>query len=190
MKLNTPNKLTLLRIALVPTYMVFLLVDAIPNHYLWAAVLFCIASITDFLDGHLARKHGLVTNFGKFLDPLADKMLITAALICFVELGFIGSAVTVVIITREFMVTSLRLIAAGDGNVIAAGMLGKVKTVMQIFAVVFIMLLHALIDLGALGETFAHRMITEPLMWVVAAITVISGFQYIWANRSSIHPEK
>ncbi len=182
MKLNTPNKLTLLRIALVPTYMVFLLIDAIPNHYLWAAVLFCIASVTDFLDGHLARKHGLVTNFGKFLDPLADKMLITAALICFVELGFIGSAVTVVIITREFMVTSLRLIAAG--------LLGKVKTVMQIFAVVFIMLLHALIELGALGEMFAHRMITEPLMWVVAAITVISGFQYIWANRSSIHPEK
>ncbi len=190
MKLNTPNKLTLLRIVLVPAYMIFLLAEAIPYHFLWAAILFSIASFTDFLDGHLARKRGLVTTFGKFLDPLADKMLITAALICFVELGFISSAVTVVIIAREFMVTSLRLIAVGEGNVIAAGPLGKLKTVMQIFAAIFIMLLHAAIDVGALSETFAHTMITEPLMWVVAAITVISGVQYIWANRACINTEK
>ncbi|MFA9380076.1 MAG: CDP-diacylglycerol--glycerol-3-phosphate 3-phosphatidyltransferase [Acetanaerobacterium sp.] len=190
MKLNTPNKLTLLRILLVPTYMIFLLVDAIPHNFLWAAVLFGIASVTDFFDGHLARKHGIVTNFGKFLDPLADKMLITAALICFVELGLIGSVVAVVIISREFMVTSLRLIVAGEGNVIAAGIFGKVKTVMQIFAVVFIMLLHALLDIGALGAAFPHRMVTEILMWVVAAVTVVSGVQYIWANRGLINPEK
>lgn len=190
MKLNTPNKLTLLRVVLVPAYMVFLLTDSIPNHFFWAAVLFSAAAVTDFFDGHLARKHGLITNFGKFLDPLADKMLITAALICFVELGFIGSAVTVVIIVREFMVTSLRLIAAGDGTVIAAGTLGKVKTVMQIFAVIFTMLLHALMEFGALPVTFAHRMVTEPLMWAVALITVVSGVQYIWVNRACIHPEK
>ncbi len=190
MKLNTPNKLTLLRILLVPTYMVFLLADSIPHHFFWATLLFAAASVTDFFDGHLARKHGLVTNFGKFLDPLADKMLITGALLCFVQLGFISGVVTMVIIAREFMVTSLRLIAVGDGTVIAAGTLGKVKTVMQIVAVIVTMLLHELLALGALRSTFPHNMVTEAMMWVVAAVTVISGVQYMWANRNFIHPEK
>ncbi len=190
MKLNTPNKLTLLRIVLVPAYMIFLLLPQIPLNYLWAALMFSAAAYTDYLDGHIARKQGLVTNFGKFLDPLADKMLVTAALICFVELGFIGSVVTVVIITREFMVTSLRLIAAGEGTVIAAGMLGKIKTVTQIIVTVMIMLIQQLIALGALSASFPHRIISDILIWGVAAITVVSGVQYVWQNRHFINPEK
>ncbi|SDM65481.1 CDP-diacylglycerol--glycerol-3-phosphate 3-phosphatidyltransferase [Acetanaerobacterium elongatum] len=189
-KLNTPNRLTLLRIVLVPAYMVFLLLPQIPHNYLWAAIMFSAAAYTDYLDGHLARKHNMVTNFGKFLDPLADKMLVTAALICFVELGFIGSVVTVVIITREFMVTSLRLVAAGAGNVIAAGMFGKVKTVMQIIVTVAIMLMHEAMAIGALPAAFPHRMVSETMMWVVAAVTVASGIQYLWLNRRYINPEK
>ena len=106
--MNTPNKLTVLRMVLIPFFLFFLLFD-LPHHYLYALILFAAASFTDFLDGYLARRDGIVTDFGKFLDPVADKLLVTSALICFIELGFASSIVVVIIIAREFIVTSLRI---------------------------------------------------------------------------------
>lgn len=119
--MNTPNKLTVLRVLLVPLFLAFLLVGRIPAHYLLALIVFIAASVTDSLDGYLARKNSQVTTFGKFLDPLADKILVLSAMISFIELGLCGSLVVVIMIAREFMVTSLRLVAvSGDGTVIAA----------------------------------------------------------------------
>ena len=109
--MNTPNKLTVLRVLLVPLFLVFLLVGQIPAHYLLALIVFVVASATDSLDGHLARKNDQVTTFGKFLDPLADKILVLSAMISFIEIGLCGSLVVVIMIAREFMVTSLRLVA-------------------------------------------------------------------------------
>ena len=128
--MNLPNKLTCLRMLMVPFFVAAM---ALPfsNHYLWALILFIAASFTDMLDGKIARKQGLITDFGKFMDPLADKILVTSALICFVDLWVTPAAVIIVIIAGEFIVTSLRLIAAPKGIVIAADIFGKMKTVSQ-----------------------------------------------------------
>ena len=146
--MNTPNKLTVLRILLVPFFVAFLLIKQIPYNYLWATLIFAIASITDTIDGKMARKYNLVTDFGKFMDPLADKILVTSALVCFIELGFVNSIMVVIILAREFMVTSLRLIASGKGKVIAASMWGKVKTVSQMVGIVVILLLQTVYQLS------------------------------------------
>ena len=126
--MNLPNKLTMMRVILVPFFLLFLLVDGIPLHGLWALVIFAAASITDALDGHIARSRGLITDFGKFLDPVADKVLVFAALIAFTELGFASSVAVVIMMAREFLVSSMRMVAASKGKVIAAGKSGKVKT--------------------------------------------------------------
>ena len=123
--MNTPNKLTLIRVILIPFFVLFLMTDLLPASQLWALAVFAIASFTDFLDGYLARRDQLVTNFGKLMDPLADKLLVTAALICFVEIGLAPAWVVIIIISREFLVTSIRLVAAGEGKVIAADKSGK-----------------------------------------------------------------
>ena len=126
--MNLPNKLTMLRILLIPVFMVFIEWDSLPGHILWAFVIFVAASLTDFVDGYIARKNNMVTDFGKFMDPLAHKILVTAALVYFIPLGLAPAWVVILILAREFLVTSLRLIAAGKGILIAADKSGKYKT--------------------------------------------------------------
>ena len=176
--MNTPNKLTVLRVLLVPLFLAFLLVGRIPAHYLLALIVFIAASVTDSLDGYLARKNSQVTTFGKFLDPLADKILVLSAMISFIELGLCGSLV---------VVTSLRLVAvSGDGTVIAAGMLGKVKTAVQMVSIVLILILCMLSEWSLLPAFVSVPVIAEVLMWVSAVLSVVSGAQYIWKNRTAI----
>lgn len=179
--LNTPNKLTLLRVFLVPLFMVFLLVTVMPHHMLWAALCFVLASITDFIDGRLARRSNQVTTFGKFLDPLADKLLVTAALVCFVQLGLTDSWVAMIIIGREFLVTLLRLVAAGDGTVFAANLWGKAKTASQMIAIIAVMLFNGF---GPTPEMLT--VVGSVLLWVAAVLTVVSGVQYVWLYRGHI----
>ena len=134
-KMNLPNKLTLLRIALVPLVIAAILIE-FPFHFLVAGILFGIAAITDALDGKIARRDNLITDFGKFADPLADKILVISVLVCFVKLGLCSAVPLIIIIFREFAVTSVRLVASAKGKVIAANMWGKVKTVSQIVAII------------------------------------------------------
>ena len=146
--MNLPNKLTVLRIILVPFYIFFLLMPGIPHHYLIALIIFAAASYTDHLDGKIARKYNMITDFGKFADPLADKIMILAALACFVQLGLTNAIVLTVIISREFMVTAMRLVASSKGKVVAANSWGKAKTVSQIIAVLIILILQYILELG------------------------------------------
>ncbi|MGI5958295.1 MAG: CDP-diacylglycerol--glycerol-3-phosphate 3-phosphatidyltransferase [Massiliimalia sp.] len=186
--MNLPNKLTVLRIIMVPFFVLFLLVDGIPYHYLWALLVFAAASITDCLDGKIARKYNLITNFGKFLDPLADKVLVLAAMIGFIELGLSSSVVVIIVIAREFLVTSLRLVAASDGTVIAASIYGKVKTVSQMVSIVGILLLESINQFVTIG--FDIALLSNILMWITAVITVISGVDYLLKNKSCINTTK
>lgn len=190
--MNTPNKLTLLRVILVPVFLVFLMISGIPGNYLLALIVFAAASATDAIDGHLARKNDQVTTFGKFLDPLADKVLVLSAMICFIELGLASSVAVVIMIAREFMVTSLRLVAvSGDGTVIAAGLLGKIKTVIQMVSIVVILLLCTLSGWNVFpGMSAWVPVVSHVLIWVCAAITLISGVQYLIRNWSSISVTK
>lgn len=186
--MNLPNKLTVLRILLVPFFVLFLLVNSIPYNYLWALIVFAVASITDCLDGYIARKYNLITNFGKFLDPLADKVLVLAAMIAFIELGLSSSVVVIVVIAREFLVTSLRLVAASDGTVIAASIYGKIKTITQMIAIVGILLLKTVEQFVSLSIDI--DLISNVLMWITAVIAVISGIDYLWKNRHCINTTK
>lgn len=190
MKLNTPNKLTLIRMILVPFFVLFLSVEAIPHRYLWALVFFSVASFTDFLDGYLARKHNLVTNFGKFLDPLADKLLVISALMCFVDSGLLSSIAVIVTIAREFAVTSVRLVSAGSGVVIPADIWGKVKTVTQIIGIIVIMFMQELLEIGVLDASFPVVLIGEILIWISVACAVVSGVRYIYYNRNNIKADQ
>ena len=185
--MNLPNKLTVLRMALIPVFLVFLLVEGIPWRFLWAAVVFVAASFTDYLDGHIARSRGLVTNFGKLMDPLADKLLVFSALICFLEYGRACTLGVFVILARELLVTSVRLIAAEQGRVIAADRLGKLKTVTQI-----VWVLYALLAMWIQWEllppspnSFSPAFLFGDvvLQLVVVALTVVSGWNYVWKNR-------
>jgi CDP-diacylglycerol--glycerol-3-phosphate 3-phosphatidyltransferase len=181
---NTPNKLTLLRVALVPVFIFFLMADFVPWHNLFALIVFIGASLTDLFDGYLARKNGQVTTFGKFLDPLADKILVLSALICFIEMGYASSVAIVIIIAREFMVTSLRLVAvSSSGTVIAAGKLGKLKTVISMISIIAILAVSAFLEIFLL-ELPAGILLTGAhiLIWITAAITVISGVEYMVKN--------
>ena len=188
--MNTPNKLTVLRMILVPFFLLFLLVESIPFHGLWALIVFAAASITDALDGHIARSRNLITDFGKFLDPVADKVLTFSALIAFIELGCASSVAVVIMMAREFLVSSLRMVAAGNGTVIAAGKLGKLKTAVTMVSIVAVLLLLTLMDLGVLGASFPVGLISNILVWVSAAITVVSGAEYLWVNRAQFTASK
>lgn len=184
--MNTPNKLTLLRIILIPVFLIFLLFPITGDNsiHTWIAlVIFVGASITDWLDGRIARATNQVTTFGKFADPLADKLLTSAALISFIELYSVPSWMIFIIVAREFIVTGLRLVAISEGKVIAASMAGKVKTFAQMIAIVVVMLLGALnlADFGIFGCNLATW-----LMGIVAAITLYSGFTYLMDNRKLI----
>lgn len=192
--MNTPNKLTILRILMTPFFIAAMLIQ-FPHNYLVALVIFIIASLTDMLDGNIARKQGIVTDFGKFLDPLADKMLTTAAYLAFIalDMGYGITVITFIVLTREFLITSLRLIAAGDGLVIAASIFGKLKTVSQIVAIIATILFEYIISnfLGAYPDvTNILRVSYSVLLWFSCAMAVISGFQYLYDNRKYINPKK
>jgi len=188
--MNLPNKLTLLRVFLVPVFLIFLLINEIPANYFWALIIFAIASITDALDGQIARKHNLVTNFGKFLDPLADKVLVMSAIIAFVELKFTSCIPVIIILGREFMVTSLRLVANNSsGKVIAAGLMGKLKTAFTMVAIIAILALQGLNEAGV-DFSFDIKMVGNVLIWVATVITAVSGVQYLWNYRNEIDPTK
>ena len=188
--MNTPNKLTLLRVLLVPFFILFLLLESIPLHSLWALIIFGVASFTDMLDGKIARKRGIVTNFGKFLDPLADKVLVVSGLICFIQMGLSDAVVVVVIVAREFLVTSLRLVAVDNGKVIAASNLGKLKTAFTMIAMVGVMALSALGESGLLPVGFPLFWVSEILLWIAALLTIVSGVDYLWKNRSAVNTKK
>lgn len=187
LNLNLPNKITISRIILIPIFLMFMLApigfgdlylinESLPVSHVIGAFVFIIASTTDWIDGHLARKYNLVTNLGKFLDPLADKLLVSAALIVLVELQLAPSWMVIVIISREFAVTGLRLVAAGEGQVMAAGQMGKLKTVFQIIAI-SALLLHNVPFKGfgiPLGEI---------ALWIAVILTVVSGWDYFAKNR-------
>ena len=141
-----------------------------------ACAIFIIASVTDFFDGHLARKHNLVTNYGKIMDPLADKLLVTAALICMVETNIVPAWMVIVILAREFAITGLRAVAASEGIVIAAAWSGKIKTVTQMIAIIFLLL-----------DNWPFSLVNLPfaefMLWVAVIMTIYSGVEYIWKSR-------
>lgn len=183
--MNVPNKLSLLRCALIPVFMACMLIP-FPHHYAAALLVFVLASLTDWLDGHLARKNGLITNLGKFLDPLADKALTTAAFICFVELINSRSMpwALMLILTREFMVTSVRFLAAKDGVVVAASFAGKLKTVMQMVSIIYLLALLYMSSLMEYNNVLRWMYRGGIVMvWIAVAATVVSGIQYVWQLR-------
>ena len=193
--MNTPNKFTVARIILTPIFMFFALAEFIPYNFVIALVLFVAAAITDFIDGKLARKYNIVTNFGKFLDPLADKMLTTAALIAFLARGIGFGIVVILFITlfREFLVSSLRLVTvSSDGKVVAANIWGKAKTVTQMVAIIFGFIVEAAKQLLALPIWLNTTLtvMTDILLWLATVLCVISGITYLVECRSVIDPRK
>ncbi|MDO4552772.1 MAG: CDP-diacylglycerol--glycerol-3-phosphate 3-phosphatidyltransferase [Bacillota bacterium] len=172
--MNLPNKLTILRILMIPFFIVFLMMGF---HYV-AAVIFVAAAATDALDGKIARKYNLITNFGKIMDPLADKLLVVSALICMVELGWIPGWMVIVILAREFIITGLRTVAAGEGLIIAAGKSGKFKTVLQMVAISVLLLKDWPFSL------FTELPVGMALLWAAVIMTVYSGVEYIVKNKN------
>ncbi|MGN0617362.1 CDP-diacylglycerol--glycerol-3-phosphate 3-phosphatidyltransferase [Ruminococcus flavefaciens] len=183
--MNLPNKLTLLRVVLIPFFLLFMYIN-VPFHYGIALVIFAAASITDALDGKIARSRNLVTNFGKFLDPLADKVLVLAALTVFVELPCVkmGAIPLIIISAREFMVSGLRLLAANSGVVVAAGIWGKLKTAFTMVAIIAILFWLCLCFDFNIGFPDAFRsavdnILVPVLVWISTILTVISGGVYL-----------
>lgn len=173
MQMNLPNKLTILRVLMIPFFVLFMLVDITGTADKWIAVaIFVAASLTDFLDGYIARKYNLVSNFGKFMDPLADKLLVSAAMICLVEMGRLPAWIVIVIISREFIISGFRLIASDNGVVIAASYWGKFKTVFQM-AMIIVLICN-------LGGVFG--IIETVLIWISLILTIVSLVDYIVKN--------
>ncbi|MCI8822464.1 MAG: CDP-diacylglycerol--glycerol-3-phosphate 3-phosphatidyltransferase [Lachnospiraceae bacterium] len=175
--MNLPNKLTVLRVLLIPFFVWFALVDLVPGYSKYIAVLiFVVASLTDLLDGKIARKYHLVTNFGKFMDPLADKLLVCAALICLSASGMVPAWMVIIIISREFIISGFRLVASDNGVVIAASYWGKFKTTFQM-----LMIIVLLLDLGGVFDV-----IGQVLTWIALILTVVSLVDYLIKNRHVI----
>ena len=177
--MNLANKITIFRILLIPLFLLFMLVP-FPGNNVFAVILFLLAAFTDSLDGHIARKRNEITNFGKFIDPLADKLLVTSALVCLVGSGKVPAVVAIIIISRELVITGFRLLAVNEGKVIAASWWGKVKTVTQIMAITALIL-----------DNFPFRYIGIPmdqiLLYASVVFTIFSGVDYIYKNRSVFH---
>lgn len=172
--MNLPNKLTILRVILIPFFVVFMLFDITGAADKWIAlVIFCVASLTDMLDGKIARKYNLVTNFGKFMDPLADKLLVCTALICLTSMDRLNVMVVLVIIAREFIISGFRLVASDNGIVIAASYWGKFKTVSQMALIIVLIM-----DLGGVWN-----IVGTVLTWVALILTVVSLIDYIAKNK-------
>lgn len=185
MKLNVPNTLTVIRMLMTPVFLTVILCKALPHRFLIACIIFSIASITDAVDGKLARKNNQITTFGKFLDPIADKILTTSALLAFMNEGLCSIWIVMIVLTREFMVASIRMISASNGVVIPANIWGKIKTVTQMVSIIIIMLLgeayyiaeEKLVDIYFSVPSLA--LISNGLLWITAIFTVISGVIYI-----------
>ena len=179
--MNLPNKLTIFRVILiVPFVILMMLGNTVPMAKWIALLIFIVASLTDLLDGHIARKYNLVTNFGKFMDPLADKLLVCAAMICLVELARIPSWIVILIISREFIISGFRLIASDNGVVIAASYWGKFKTTFQM-----IMICLMIANLGGIWAT-----VTNIIMWIALILTIVSLIDYLWKNKDVMKENK
>lgn len=192
--MNLPNKLTVIRMILIVPFVILLLGGA--NQWGWftavfggileyvdfiALAIFIIASLTDLVDGKIARKYNLVTNFGKFMDPLADKLLVCAALICLVEMERIPAWIVIIIMSREFIISGFRLVASDKGVVIAANYWGKFKTTFQMIMVCLMIANNAVIPESIRG---GYQILTDIIMWIALALTVVSLVDYVWKNRS------
>ena len=180
--MTTANAITLARIALIPVFVIFLYAD-FPYSNLIALLLFSIASLTDGIDGYIARKYNQVTNFGKFIDPLADKLLVTAAILIFVEQGKMPAVMAVLILSREFIVTSLRVVAISQGKVLAAALSGKIKTVTQIVCIIVMLSPFA-------SNTFFSFTLNDISVWVMTLVTIYSGYDYLKNGAGLISGEK
>ena len=194
MKLNTPNKLTIARILITPIYLALILWASLPHRFLIATLVYSIAAITDAIDGKLARKNNQITNFGKLLDPIADKILTTSALLAFMQMGLCNIWIVMIVLTREYTVSSIRMIAAADGVVIPANIWGKLKTVSQMTFTIVIMLL------GECYQYLPQRFypgvtcpdwltlanISNTLLWITAVLTVVSGVIYVLDSKKVI----
>lgn len=178
--MNLPNKLTVLRVCMVPVFVFVMLWDGLGEAGKYAATLiFVLASITDWFDGYLARKNNLVTDFGKFMDPIADKLLVCSALICLVEKGALAAWIVIIIIGREFIISGFRLVASDKGTVIAASYWGKFKTVFQMIMVILLLL-----DLGGIFDA-----LTQIVTWIALILTVVSLVDYLKKNWSVLDGE-
>ena len=173
--MNIANQLTILRILLIPIFLIFLLLDITTYDQFIAISIFVVAALTDALDGHLARSKNLITNFGKFLDPVADKLLVCSALIAFIEIGILQAWVVIVVISRDFILTSFRMIASSEGVVIAADKLGKIKTMLQMIMIVYLMFMFTNPLMVLIGNI---------LVWAVVVLTVLSALDYIIKNKN------
>ena len=179
--MNLPNKITIFRVCMIPIFLVFMLVEGISYGNYIAAVLFIIACLSDALDGHIARKYNLITNFGKFMDPLADKLLVCSALICFIELDLVTAWPIIIIIAREFIISGFRLVASDNGVVIAASYWGKFKTTAQmIMCILFIVHLNNTV----------FFVLEQIFLYLSVALTVISLVEYVWKNRQVLKEQK
>ena len=177
--MNLPNKLTLFRVILIPFFVVFMLINVTGNADKWIAlIIFIIASLTDLLDGKIARKYNLITDFGKFMDPLADKLLVCSALICLVSLNRIPAWIVIIIIAREFIISGFRLIAADNGRVIAASYWGKFKTTFQMIIVILM--------IADISQLF---ILTQIIMYVALILTVVSLVDYLVKNKDVMSGE-
>ena len=179
--MNLPNKITIFRVCMIPVFLVFMLVPGIPYGNYIATAVFAIACASDALDGHIARKHNLVTNFGKFMDPIADKLLVCSALICFVALSYMPAWMVIIIIAREFIINGFRLIASDNGVVIAASYWGKFKTIAQMIACILLII--------QLPFGFAD-VLEQIFIWLALVLTVVSLCEYIWKNRNVLKETK
>lgn len=171
--MNLPNILTTVRMILIIPFVILMMIDPMGSGRFAALAIFVIASFTDFLDGYIARKNHLVTNFGKFMDPLADKLLVSAAMICLTSIGRLPAWMVIIIISREFAISGFRLIAADNGIVIAAGWWGKFKTVSQMIMIILL--------IANLGGVFA--VLEKVFMWIALILTIVSLADYIWKNK-------
>jgi CDP-diacylglycerol--glycerol-3-phosphate 3-phosphatidyltransferase len=192
MKLNIPNILTISRVVITPLFLVAILMEQLPHRFLIACVIFSIASITDALDGYLARKNNQITNFGKFLDPIADKVFTTSALLAFMSMGLCNIWIVMIVLTREFAIASVRMIAATNGVVIPANVWGKIKTITQMVFTILIMILGEVyyivenIDSELFAKLPDLSLISNGLLWITAIFTVISGVIYLIDSRKLI----
>lgn len=177
--MNLPNKLTMFRIFLIPFFVFFLLTDLVPGSNYIALGIFALASLTDLFDGKIARKYNLVTNFGKFMDPIADKLLVAAALIAFVETGAIPAWIVIILIAREFVVSGFRLVASDAGIVLAAGWSGKFKTAIQ-------MVMCCLLIVGLGERFFAMYVVEQVLIYASLVLSIVSMIEYLVKNRKVI----
>ncbi len=173
--MNLPNKLTVLRILMVPIFVIFMITPLSEGFGKYVALaLFCVASLTDLLDGKIARKYNLVTNFGKFMDPLADKLLVCSAMICLIPSGKLATWVVLIIIAREFIISGFRLVASDNGIVIAASYWGKFKTVSHMTMIILLIL-----DF----QNPIMQLITNIVVWIGVVLTIISLVDYVWKNK-------